>query len=64
LFEELEVEELDVGVELLDGLPADEEAGFVGEEVVVVVELADASFFCPSVVALFSPSDGGFSLLE
>ncbi|HKC92781.1 MAG TPA: hypothetical protein VKB81_02045 [Nitrospira sp.] len=50
-------------VEPLDGLLAGGEAGLAGGEVVVGVELVGASFFSP-VAGLFSPSDGGFSLLE
>jgi hypothetical protein len=63
-------EELGVGVELLGGLLAGVEAGLAGGEVVVAVEPAAASFFSPPVEALFSlsvffsPSDGGFILLE
>jgi len=57
-------------VELLDGPLVDVEEGLVGGAVVEAVEPAGASFFSPSVVALFSPSvffspsDGGFILLE
>jgi hypothetical protein len=56
-------EELGVDVEPLDGLLVGGEAGLAGGEVVVGVELVGASFFSP-VAGLFSPSDGGFSLLE
>jgi len=57
-------EELGVDVEPLDGLLAGVEAGLAGGEGVVEVEPAGASFFSPPVDAVFSPSDGGFSLLE
>jgi hypothetical protein len=61
---------LGVGVELLAGLLVDAEEGFAGDDAVEAVEPAGASFFSPPVVALFSPSvffspsDGGFILLE
>lgn len=64
MLDEFVVEGLGVGAELLDGLLAGGEAGLVGGDVVEVVDPAGASFFCPSVDALFSASDGGFSLLE
>jgi hypothetical protein len=64
------VDELGVDVELLDGVLAGVGEVLAGAEVVEAVEPAGASFFSPPVVALFSPSvffspsDGGFILLE
>jgi hypothetical protein len=64
LLEELVVEEVGVGVELLDELLVAVEAELSVEDDVVAVDPAGASFFWPSADTLFSPSDGGFSLLE
>jgi len=58
------VDELGVGVELLDGLLAGVEDVLVGVDVVDAVEPAGVSFFSPPVAVLFSLSDGGFILLE
>jgi hypothetical protein len=63
LSEDFVVEELGVGVELLDGLLAGVEV-LAGGDVVEAVEPAGVSFFSPPVAALFSLSDGGFILLE
>jgi hypothetical protein len=64
LSEDFAVDELGVGVELLDGLLAGVEEVLAGGDVVEAVEPAGASFFSPPLAALFSLSDGGFILLE